>query len=445
MCAGGARRRRGGRCPVEWVWRGVRVAVHRGRRYEPLRASGLALRERRRVLLGPVRSPGGVLRRRGAHQLRGRRRSVHDVARVLLALVRGRAVFDANLRIRRARMRVRRRLLQRDVLRRRVQGAQQRVQDVGQRVRTELRVLLAALLVGSLLDGIVVLHPERRHVRARPRLLRGRVHDGRRRVGGYLQRTARRGDVLQRRRRRDGVQDVRRLLQSSLRSVWHLRSERFANRPKAAASTATCARRTRTAAVRRAAVFPATAMFVCDIQAGFAVGICRNPTGCNPEGNVCHYKDYACANSSARNDCCGAPGNSGACQLDKLGVPRCHGVGACVNAGGACAFDDDCCTGGHCVPGPTASSPASPVAALRQCVHGERGLLRGASVHRGPGFDERRLRNPRHRPFVSTPSRRPQCAPSTGRRARVMATVAAASPARSSAGRLARERRGAPA
>ncbi len=89
----------------------------------------------------------------------------------------------------------------------------------------------------------------------------------------------------------------------------------------------------------------------CEIQAGFEVGICRNPTGCNPEGNVCHYKDYACANSSARNDCCGAPGNSGACQLDKLGVPRCHGVGACVNAGGACAFDDDCCTGGHCVPG----------------------------------------------------------------------------------------------
>ena len=89
----------------------------------------------------------------------------------------------------------------------------------------------------------------------------------------------------------------------------------------------------------------------CEIQAGFAVGICRNPTGCNPEGNVCHYKNYACAISSARNDCCGAPGNSGACQLDKLGVPRCHALGACVNAGGVCAFDDDCCGGGHCVPG----------------------------------------------------------------------------------------------
>lgn len=89
----------------------------------------------------------------------------------------------------------------------------------------------------------------------------------------------------------------------------------------------------------------------CEIQTGFAVGVCRNPTGCNPEGNVCHYKDYACAISSARNDCCGAPGNSGACQLDKLGVPRCHALGACVSPGGGCAFDEDCCSGGHCVPG----------------------------------------------------------------------------------------------
>jgi hypothetical protein len=97
---------------------------------------------------------------------------------------------------------------------------------------------------------------------------------------------------------------------------------------------------------------PGDGNVVCEIQAGFSVGICRNPTGCNPEGNVCHYKDYACANSSARNDCCGAPGNSGACELDALGVPRCHAVGACASPGGACAFAADCCGGGHCVPGP---------------------------------------------------------------------------------------------
>jgi hypothetical protein len=116
----------------------------------------------------------------------------------------------------------------------------------------------------------------------------------------------------------------------------------------------------------------------CDIQPGFTVGICRNPMGCNPEGNVCHYKNYACAISSARNDCCGAPGNSGACQLDKLGVPRCHALGACVDAGGHCAFDSDCCNGGHCVPGPggqlvcqTQCSPsAGPCTVNADCCSG---------------------------------------------------------------------------
>src|SRR5262249_2227678 len=49
------------------------------------------------------------------------------------------------------------------------------------------------------------------------------------------------------------------------------------------------------------------------------VGICRNPNGCDPEGDVCHYKNYnTCDNSSARNDCCGGQGNSGVCQLDAL-------------------------------------------------------------------------------------------------------------------------------
>jgi hypothetical protein len=83
------------------------------------------------------------------------------------------------------------------------------------------------------------------------------------------------------------------------------------------------------------------------------VGICRNPTGCNPEGNVCHYKNYACSISSARNDCCGAPGNSGACQLDALGVPRCHAIGKCIEADQVCAFTGDCCNAAPCVPDAT--------------------------------------------------------------------------------------------
>lgn len=81
-------------------------------------------------------------------------------------------------------------------------------------------------------------------------------------------------------------------------------------------------------------------------------GVCRNPMSCNPEGDVCHYKTYGtCGNSSARNDCCGAPGNSGVCQLDGLGVPRCYGLGTtCRMSGETCAFSGDCCNGLPCVP-----------------------------------------------------------------------------------------------
>src|SRR5262249_44255672 len=84
------------------------------------------------------------------------------------------------------------------------------------------------------------------------------------------------------------------------------------------------------------------------------VGLCRNPMGCNPEGNVCHFNQttYACNEpvSSARNDCCGAPGNSGVCQLDPLGVPRCYGLGTmCRQAGETCASSADCCNGVPCI------------------------------------------------------------------------------------------------
>jgi hypothetical protein len=96
---------------------------------------------------------------------------------------------------------------------------------------------------------------------------------------------------------------------------------------------------------------PGDGNVVCDIAAGQTVGICRNPTGCNPEGDVCHYQNYACSISSARNDCCGAVGNSGECQLDPLGVPRCHGIGTCKNPGETCAYTGDCCNGVPCVPG----------------------------------------------------------------------------------------------
>jgi hypothetical protein len=100
---------------------------------------------------------------------------------------------------------------------------------------------------------------------------------------------------------------------------------------------------------------PGDGNVTCEIQAGESVGICRNPTGCNPHGNVCHYKDYACSISSARNDCCGAPGNSGACQLDPLGVPRCNVIGACRQTNDTCASAADCCDGARCIADATGS------------------------------------------------------------------------------------------
>jgi hypothetical protein len=99
---------------------------------------------------------------------------------------------------------------------------------------------------------------------------------------------------------------------------------------------------------------PGDGNVVCDIAPGQAIGICRNPTGCNPEGDVCHYQNYACSISAARNDCCAAPGNSGVCQLDALGVPRCNGLGGtCRKTGETCASAADCCNGVPCVPDAT--------------------------------------------------------------------------------------------
>lgn len=96
---------------------------------------------------------------------------------------------------------------------------------------------------------------------------------------------------------------------------------------------------------------PGDGNVVCQIDAGKAIGICRNPRSCNPQGNVCHLKNYVCDISSARNDCCAGVGNSGVCQLDMLGVPRCNGLGTTCLAGGAiCSSAKDCCNQMPCVP-----------------------------------------------------------------------------------------------
>jgi hypothetical protein len=96
---------------------------------------------------------------------------------------------------------------------------------------------------------------------------------------------------------------------------------------------------------------PGDGNVVCQIDSGKALGICRNPRSCNPQGNVCHFKNYTCSVSSARNDCCAGVGNSGVCQLDSLGVPRCNGLGtACRPGGETCSSAMDCCNQMPCVP-----------------------------------------------------------------------------------------------
>lgn len=90
----------------------------------------------------------------------------------------------------------------------------------------------------------------------------------------------------------------------------------------------------------------------CEKDGNSDLGVCRNPMSCNPQGNVCHYKDYACGVSSARANCCAGLGaKGGVCQLDPLGVPRCNGLGdSCREQGETCASADDCCDDRPCVP-----------------------------------------------------------------------------------------------
>jgi hypothetical protein len=86
----------------------------------------------------------------------------------------------------------------------------------------------------------------------------------------------------------------------------------------------------------------------CVINPGATVGVCRNPMGCKPDGDVCKLKTMSC---NASCDCCsGNCENQDTCHQDNVGVPRC--AGPCVDAGGACASSANCCGGAPCVPNP---------------------------------------------------------------------------------------------
>ncbi len=111
---------------------------------------------------------------------------------------------------------------------------------------------------------------------------------------------------------------------------------------------------------------PGAQLVTCTLIAGTnGIGYCDHPKAsngggktCDPEGDVCHFQNYACSNSSDRNDCCACISSKDCCQLDSLGIPRCNAVnpqdgGTCVASGGNCSFNGDCCGGLPCVPDAT--------------------------------------------------------------------------------------------
>src|SRR5262249_21700534 len=85
------------------------------------------------------------------------------------------------------------------------------------------------------------------------------------------------------------------------------------------------------------------------VQPTDPVGVCRNPSGCDPEGDTCRNIGDSCS-LSQRNDCCAAAGANGMCVLDPLGVPRCLGVASCQSTGATCASSADCCNAAPCIP-----------------------------------------------------------------------------------------------
>lgn len=147
------------------------------RGHERVRGGRRAVPRRHGLLLGPVRSAGRHLPRGSPHQLRGDGSSVRDIARLLLAVVRRRLVLGRGVHVGRRIVHHRHAVLRRNVCERDVQGAQHRLQDRGQHVLAELRVLLAAMRGRAVLDRFVLLRPSGRHLHAGPGLLRRGLHD----------------------------------------------------------------------------------------------------------------------------------------------------------------------------------------------------------------------------------------------------------------------------
>ena len=103
---------------------------------------------------------------------------------------------------------------------------------------------------------------------------------------------------------------------------------------------------------------PGSGNVTCDFSAGGPLGVCRNPEGCKPNGDVCKLSYLSC-NSSC--DCCsGNCETEDTCRPDDIGIPRCTNV-ACLAAGQACATSADCCNNVPCVPNPNPGDGGSPL------------------------------------------------------------------------------------
>ena len=272
-------------------------------------------------------------------------------------------------------------MLQRHVHLWKLRTAQRRLSHRRERVRRKRRLLLGPLQRWQVSARLVVLHPVRRPLLHDDALLLRDLHDCRRQDGGDVR----------------GAPDwARRTSQLASTDTFRGACNESPCRlcaPYAPTGVFVCqpasgchvngdlCRETSDCCGTSGTGLPGDGNVTCDKAAGAAIGICRNPQSCNPQGNVCHFKNYACSSgSSARNDCCSAVGSSGRCikdsqgvlrcnnfnpepcvglaendscslcQLDALGVPRCNGLGACRKSSDTCASAADCCDGLPCVP-----------------------------------------------------------------------------------------------
>jgi hypothetical protein len=92
----------------------------------------------------------------------------------------------------------------------------------------------------------------------------------------------------------------------------------------------------------------------CSMINACGVGICSNPTGCQPNGSVCHLAGATSCNVPC--SCCsGSCSLANPCRPDNMGVPRCAAP-TCLPGGSTCATSADCCN--------TPCVPSSPDAGL---------------------------------------------------------------------------------